>query len=91
MCKINKPVINVAATAINIKSCRIMAGYTVREIQKIFNFSSPQAIYNWESGKDIPSIDNLIVISSVYHKTIEDILVVSDVEVECEIGEKSSA
>ena len=33
MCKIYKPVINVAATAAKIKAYRIRAGYSVREIQ----------------------------------------------------------
>lgn len=84
MCKINKPIIDVAATAANIKACRIRAGYSVREIQNIFNFSSPEAIYSWEKGKYIPSIDNLIVIASVYGVTIDQIVITDTVEVEVE-------
>ena len=84
MCKINKPVIDIAATAANIKACRIRAGYSVREIQNIFNFNAPQAIYNWESGKDVPSIDNLIVIAAVYGVTIDKIVITTTVEVEVE-------
>lgn len=84
MCKINKPVINVAATAAKIKECRIRAGYSVREIQAIFNFSSPEAIYSWEKGKYIPSIDNMIVIADVYGVSIDDFIVRDVVEVECE-------
>lgn len=84
MCKINKPIIDVAATVANIKACRIRAGYSVREIQNIFNFSSPEAIYSWEKGKYIPSIDNLIVIASVYGVTIDQIVITDTVEVEVE-------
>lgn len=84
MCKINKPIIDVAATAANIKACRIRAGYSVREIQNFFNFSSPEAIYSWEKGKYIPSIDNLIVIASVYGVTIDQIVITDTVEVEVE-------
>ena len=84
MCKINKPIIDVAATAANIKACRIRAGYSVREIQNIFSFSSPEAIYSWEKGKYIPSIDNLIVIASVYGVTIDQIVITDTVEVEVE-------
>ena len=56
MCKINKPVINVAATAAKIKECRIRAGYSVREIQTIFNFSSPEAIYAWEKATRLTTL-----------------------------------
>ena len=84
MCKINRPVINVAATAAKIKECRIRAGYSVREIQNIFRFSSPEAIYAWEKGKYIPSIDNMIIIASVYGVTIDEIIVRDVIEVDCE-------
>lgn len=84
MCKINKPIIDVAATAANIKACRIRAGYTVREIQNIFNFSSPEAIYAWEKGKYLPTIDNMVVIASVYGVTIDKIVITKTVEVEVE-------
>ena len=91
MCKINKPVINVAATAAKIKECRIRAGYSVREIQTIFNFSSPEAIYAWEKGKYIPSIDNMIVIAEVYGVTVDDFIVCDVIEIECDIREAKSA
>lgn len=84
MCKINKPIIDVAATAANIKACRIRAGYSVREIQNIFNFSSPEAIYSWESQKYLPSIDNMIVIAAIYGVKIDELIVTSTVEVEVE-------
>lgn len=84
MCKINKPIIDVAATAANIKACRIRAGYSVREIQNIFNFSSPEAVYAWEKGKYLPTIDNMIVIASVYGVKIDELIVTSTVEVEVE-------
>ncbi len=85
MCKIYKPVINVAATAAKIKAYRIRAGYSVREIQNIFNFSSPEAIYAWEKGKYLPTIDNMIVIASMYRVKVDDFVVTSNVEIECDI------
>lgn len=87
MCKINKPVIDTAATAANIKACRIKSGFSVKQIQNILNLSSPQAIYNWEHGRDVPSIDNLIVIASVFGVSVDDIIATTTVEVECEIEE----
>ena len=66
MCKINRPVINVAATAAKIKEYRIRAGYSVREIQNILSFSSPEAVYAYEKGKYLPTIDNMIILADVY-------------------------
>ena len=43
-----------------------------------------KAIYSWEKGKYIPSIDNLIVIASVYGVTIDQIVITDTVEVEVE-------
>lgn len=91
MCTIKKPVIDVAATAAKIKEYRIRCGYTVRQIQSIFNFTSPEAIYAWEKGKYLPSIDNMIVIASVYGVSLDEIVVTDYVEVECDIEEEKSA
>ena len=91
MCKINRPVINVAATAAKIKEYRILAGYSVRKIQDILSFSSPEAIYALEKGKYIPSIDNMIIIAEVYGVTVDDFIVRDVIEIECDIREAKSA
>lgn len=83
MRKINKPIIDTEATAGNIKAHRIRAGYSVRQAQNILGLSSPQAIYNWESGKDIPTIDNMVAVAALYGVTINDIVATKFVEVEC--------
>jgi DNA-binding XRE family transcriptional regulator len=85
MCTIfNKPIIDTEATASNIKTHRIKAGFTVKQIQTIFNFNSPQAIYSWENGSYLPTIDNLIVIASIFGVKVDDILVTRTVEIECD-------
>ena len=84
MCKINKPIIDTAATAANIKALRIRAGYSVKQIQSIFNFSSPQAVYNWEAGRDVPVIDNIIVLASVYGVKMDDIIKTKIIGMECD-------
>lgn len=93
MCKINKPVINMARTAANIKSLRIKSGYSVREIQSVFSFSSPEAVYAWEKGKYLPTIDNMIVLSALYGVSVDEIVArdVVEVEVDCDIREAKSA
>ena len=60
-------------------------GYTVRDIQGAMGFENPQAIYKWLSGKTLPSLDNLLILSRVLHTTMEDILVI-DGDIFCMIG-----
>ena len=42
------PVINMTATGQNILQLRKKAGLTVSNLQQIFGFSTPQAIYKWQ-------------------------------------------
>ena len=92
MCTIfNKPIIDIEATASNIKTLRINAGFTVKQIQILFNFNSPQAIYSWENGSYLPTIDNLIVLASIYGVSVDDINVTKTVEIECDNLEVKSA
>ena len=51
-------------------------GLTVRDIQAAMGFENPQAVYKWISGKSLPSLDNLLILSRVLHTSIEKILVV---------------
>ena len=72
------PVIDLTATGINIVRLRINAGLTVKDIQDIFGFSTPQAIYKWQRGKALPTVDNLVVLAAVFGVRIEDILIFQD-------------
>ena len=69
------PTINLIATGKNIEMLRKKAGLTVKELQKFFGFSTPQAIYKWQHGAALPSIDNLVVLSAIFKVSIDDILV----------------
>ena len=57
---------------------RIRAGLTVRDIQDIFGFSTPQAIYKWQRGTAMPTVDNLAVLAAVLGVKIDDILIFQD-------------
>ena len=57
-------------------SLRKAAGLTVRDLQAAFGFNSPQAIYKWQNGAALPTVDNLIGLAALLHVHIDDILVV---------------
>ena len=65
-------------TGIRIRKLMMQNGYTVRDIQTAFGFENPQAVYKWLSGKSLPSVDNLVILSKILKTPIEDILVVAD-------------
>lgn len=69
------PVINMNATGQNIARLRKAAGITVRELQEVFGFSTPQAIYKWQNGSALPTVDNLLVLSAVLQVSIDEILI----------------
>ena len=70
------PAIDMMATGRNITMLRQAAGLTVRDLQTIFGFATPQAIYKWQHGTAMPTIDNLVVLSMIFGVTMDDIIVV---------------
>lgn len=46
----NMPTINMVKTGQNITNLRKQAGLSVKELQAIFGFATPQAIYKWQQG-----------------------------------------
>lgn len=48
------PTINMVKTGKNIVRLRELNGFTVKELQAVFGFSTPQAIYKWQSGVALP-------------------------------------
>ena len=63
-------------TGRHIKNLLTENGYTVRDVQDVMGFQNPQAIYKWLSGRSLPSLDNLIILSRLLNTSIEDILVI---------------
>ena len=69
------PTIDPAATGRNILKLRRERGLTVRQMQEWFGFDEPRAIYKWQSGQSLPSVDNLYALSVLFGVTMNDILV----------------
>ena len=74
------PIINMEETGCNIVWLREDAGLSVRDLQDIFGFATPQAIYKWQRGLTMPTIDNLVVLSLTFQVPIERILVVDTMD-----------
>ena len=67
--------IDLTATGIRITELRQQTGLTVRDLQDIFGFNTPQAIYRWQRGLTLPTLDNLVVLAAVFGTTLDAIIV----------------
>ena len=80
MSLVSFPVIDPAATGRNIMRLRLEQGLTVRDVQVFFGFEEPQAIYKWQSGKSLPTVDNLYALSALLDVRMDEILVAAKPE-----------
>ena len=82
---VNLPTIDMTGTGQNINRLRKQAGLSVKDLQDIFGFATPQAIYKWQQGAALPTIDNLVVLAAVLQVRLDDILVI-DAATQMRIG-----
>ena len=73
----NIPTIDLMQTGLNIRNLRKNAGLSVHDLQQVFGFNSPQAIYKWQNGTTLPTVDNLVVLAMLFRVRVDDILVIS--------------
>ena len=70
-----KPVLDLDATGTKIKTLMKQRGITPRQLQILLNFPYVQTVYNWFAGKNMPTLDNLVVLASVFGTTLDAIVV----------------
>ena len=69
------PTIDLTATGQNIIRLRKQKGLTVKDLQNWFGFEEPRAIYKWQTGQSLPSIDNLYALSILLDVPMDNIIV----------------
>ena len=82
-----KPVLDLDATGTKIKTLMKQRGITPRQLQILLNFPYVQTVYNWFAGKNMPTLDNLVVLAKVLNVAMDDIVVTKMVDVEIDDGE----
>ena len=70
------PFVDTVATGRNIDRLRVEAGLSVRDMQTVFGFATPQAIYKWIRGASLPTIDNLVILAAMLGVTLDEIVAV---------------
>ena len=69
------PTINMTATGANIKALIKTKGLKVTDVQTVFGFNTPQAIFKWMRGDAMPSIDNMVKLAHILDVPIDEIII----------------
>lgn len=69
------PVVDLERTGQNIKRIMQLKGFCVRDVQDFLKLSTPQSIYHWFDGRNLPTVDNLYALSELFQITVDAILV----------------
>jgi len=72
------PVIDLKAARANIVKLLREHGLAVRDLQRYFDFEEPQAIYKWQRGQSLPTVDNLYALSMLLNVPMNEILVAAN-------------
>ena len=83
------PVIDLVATGNNIRRLRMERGLTVRDLQSYFGFEEPRAIYKWQKGESLPTVDNLYALGSLFEIPMDQILIPTTVKLHI-VGEQQA-
>lgn len=68
------PIIDMKATGRRIKELRLKHHLKVEEIAEFMDFASEQAIYKWQRGDSLPTVENLYALSRLFGTTVDDII-----------------
>jgi len=68
------PVLDARATGERIKELRIARNLKVEDVARFMGFESEQAVYKWQRGDSLPTVDNLYALSRLFRTTVDDIL-----------------
>ena len=75
--EMNLPSIDMTATGQNIRRLRRQAGLSVKDLQDIFGFATPQAIYNGSREQHCRPSDNLVALAAILRVSLDEILVIN--------------
>lgn len=68
------PVLDPKATGARIKELRKLHHLKVEDIARFMGFESDQAVYKWQRGDSLPTIDNLYALSILFETSVDEIL-----------------
>lgn len=73
--RMNYPVLDIKATGERINQLRKDNNLRVTDVAEYMGFESTQAVYKWQRGESLPTVDNLYALSRLLHTSVDDILI----------------
>lgn len=73
-----QPCVSLEKTAANFRRIRKELGLSVKSVAQQIGLNGVQSIYDWETARCLPDLQNFLAISRVYNTTINSILVCED-------------
>ncbi len=67
--------IDLAATGANIRRLRREKGLSVIKVQELLDIGDPQTVYQWEWGRNLPTIEHLIALSILLETAVEKLII----------------
>lgn len=68
------PILDARATGERIRELRNDRHLKVEDVARFMGFESVQAIYKWQRGDSLPTVDNLYALSRLFETSVDDIL-----------------
>lgn len=68
------PILDAQATGARIKELRKKHHLKVEDVALFMGFESEQAVYKWQRGDSLPTVDNLYALSVLFETSVDDIL-----------------
>ncbi len=72
--KMEYPVLDVKAVGARIKTLRKAHSLKVEDVAEFMGFESVQAVYKWQRGESLPTVDNLYALSRLFGTSVDAIL-----------------
>ncbi|HJB67465.1 MAG TPA: helix-turn-helix domain-containing protein [Candidatus Fournierella excrementigallinarum] len=67
------PTVDMVRTGQNINRLRKQTGLSTADLQAALGLASPRAIFKWQRGDCLPTVDNLVVLAALFGVRIDDI------------------
>ena len=68
------PVLDTKAIGARIRELRKARHLTVEDVARFMGFESEQAVYKWQRGDSLPTVDNLYALSRLFETSVDSIL-----------------
>mgnify|MGYP002624078127 CR=1 FL=1 len=78
--------LNPVATGKRIRELRMQRNIKVNELARLIGLESDQAIYKWQRGDSMPSMDNVVVLSEILGVPLDEIIVRDDPRMRNRLG-----